>query len=143
MDYNIEISSKNKFKQLVLFYIKLNVWINIGKSNSSHFTCHEMLFFFNLNTLLNLNGCMTHCSHLLLLCFQEVPQQSGNRKKIWGKWVISCQFLNYNVLVTLERPKCSKHINRHAWKAGALSCSLSLKWAGTGHILISDFFPMN
>lgn len=54
MKYNSQIPSKNKLKQLFLFYIKINVWIDIGKADSSHFIYHEMLPFFNLNTLLNL-----------------------------------------------------------------------------------------
>lgn len=54
MKYNTQISSKTNSKQLVLFHIQLNVGINIDKADSSHFIYHEMLAFFNLNTLLNL-----------------------------------------------------------------------------------------
>ena len=43
MNYKLKFLVKNKLKQLVQFYIKLKVWINIGKTDSSHFIYREHL----------------------------------------------------------------------------------------------------
>lgn len=43
MKYNTQISTENKWKWLLIFYIKLNIWINTAKANGSHFIYCEIL----------------------------------------------------------------------------------------------------